>query len=257
MHIFLMIVLYIFTPFATFADPEPWQMGFQEPITEKMEQMIAFHDLILWILGIIVLFVVLLLAYVLFKFNKRTNPEPSKTTHNNFLEIVWTIIPLIIVISLIFPSVDLIRLQETIPEPELTLKVTGYQWYWGYEYPDHGGIQFDSNMKQDKDLKEGELRLLEVDNRVVVPVNTNVRVLVTSADVVHSWTVPSFGIKKDAIPGRLSETWFNAKKTGIYRGQCSELCGMSHGFMPIVVEVVTKKEFDEWIKTNLHKHSQS
>ncbi len=246
MKIFLILIL-LLSPFSLYADPQPWQMGFQTPATETMEKIVSFHNFLMYILLAIVILVVGLLAYVLIKFNKKSNPIPKKFTHNNALEIIWTLIPLGIVAFFAFPSIDIVKLQESSPESPVIIKVTGYQWYWGYEYSDHG-ISFDSNMKSDDQLLEGELRLLEVDNRMVVPVNTNIKIQTTSADVVHSWAVPAFGIKKDAVPGRLNETWFNVKEVGVYRGQCSELCGMHHGFMPIVVEVVTQSDFDSWVK---------
>lgn len=227
---------------------KPWQLGFQEAATPVMEQLRSVHDhLLLSIIIGISLLVLALLVVIAVRFNRRANPVPSKTTHNTMLEIVWTAIPILILVVIAIPSLRLHYFMQQRPETELTVKVTGLQWYWHYEYPDNGGFGFDSYMLKDEDLKPGDHRLLAVDNRLVVPVDTNVRVLLTGADVIHAWAVPAFGVKKDAIPGRLNETWFKATRTGTFYGQCSELCGVGHGFMPIVVDVVEKAEFDHWV----------
>ena len=244
--IVLLIILFFST--CCFGEhPVNWQIGFQQPATDIMEDVIKFHDfLLIYIIGICI-FVAVLMFYTIFRFHHKKNHTPSKTTHNNMLEVAWTIIPVCIVLSIMYPSLKLLYKQETIPEDGITLKVEGYQWYWRYGYPDEA-IAFDSYMKQDKDLKMHDRRLLSVDNPVVVPVDTNIKVLLTGADVIHSWTVPAFGIKDDAVPGRLNQIWFNAKKTGKFYGQCSELCGINHGFMPIEVLVVTKEEYKNWLK---------
>jgi cytochrome c oxidase subunit II len=224
-----------------------WQLGFQDPATPVMEKLDSMHDFLLVVITAITVFVLLALIYICVRFRRKANPNPSKTTHNTKLEVIWTVIPIIILVVIAIPSLRIHYFMNKVVEPELTLKVVGYQWYWHYEYPDQGGFGFDSYMKKDEDLQAGDHRLLAVDNRVVVPVNTKVRVLLTGADVIHAWAVPAFGVKRDAIPGRLNETWFEATRTGRFYGQCSELCGVGHGFMPIVVDVVSKEEFAAWV----------
>lgn len=226
----------------------PWQLGFQPPATPVMEQLNSLHDFLLVIITLITLFVLVMLTYICIRFRRKANPVPSKTAHNTRLEIVWTVIPILILVVIAIPSLRIHYFMERDTEMDMTIKVTGYQWYWHYDYPDHGNFGFDSYMKKDEDLQPGDHRLLAVDNRVVVPVDTNVRVLLTGADVIHAWAVPAFGVKRDAMPGRLNETWFRATKTGTFYGQCSELCGVGHGFMPIVVEVVSKDDFGRWVK---------
>ena len=230
------------------AQPTPWQMNFQEAATPLMEQVASFHDLLLIIITIISVFVLALLVYVILKFNEKANPNPSRTTHNTMIEVLWTVIPVVILVVIAIPSFKLLYYSDVIPEADMTIKATGNQWYWTYEYPDHGNFSFDANMVADEDLKPGQPRLLETDNRIVVPVDTVVRVQVTAADVLHAWAIPAFGVKIDGVPGRLNETWFGpVKKEGVYYGQCSELCGIRHGFMPIAVEVVSKEKFDAWL----------
>lgn len=234
---------------AASAQPEPWQLNFQDAATPLMEQITSFHDLLLVIITVITLFVLVLLAIVIFRFNERANPNPSRTTHNTTIEVLWTVIPVVILVAIAVPSFKLLYKSDVIPKVDMTIKATGHQWYWNYEYVDHGNFSFDANMIATEDLKQGQLRLLETDNRVVVPVDAIVRVQVTAADVLHSWTVPAFGRKIDAVPGRLNEIWFGpVRNEGVYYGQCSELCGTRHGFMPITVEVVSKKKFDTWIE---------
>ena len=228
---------------------KPWQLNFQEAATPVMEQLNNMHNILLFMCFAISIFVLVLLVYVCLRFNRKRNPVASKTTHNSTLEIIWTTIPILILVAISIPSLRLHYFMERDVDAEMTLKVVGYQWYWHYEYPDSGGVNFDSYMLKDKDLKEGDHRLLAVDNRLVVPVDTKIRVLVTGADVIHAFAVPAFGIKRDAIPGRLNETWFKATKTGTFYGQCSELCGVGHGFMPIVIDVVSKEDFAAWIAT--------
>ena len=230
------------------SQPAPWQMGLQEAATPLMEQIDGFHDLLVIVCIVISLFVLALLGYVMYRFNERANPVPSRTTHNTMLEILWTVIPVIILVVIAVPSFRLLYYSDVVPESDMTIKATGNQWYWTYEYPDHGGFEFDSNIIPEEDLKEGDPRLLAVDNRIVVPVDTVVRLQVTASDVLHAWAMPAFGVKIDAVPGRLNETWFGpVAREGVYYGQCSELCGAKHGFMPIAVEVVSKDRFDSWI----------
>lgn len=251
--------------FPAFADVQsgiatPWQLGLQAPVTPVMERLYDLHSALLILITIITIFVMGLLAYVCVRFSAKNNPTPSKTTHNTMVEIIWTSLPILILIGIAIPSLRLHYYMDRAVDAKMTLKVSGYQWYWGYEYPDQGGISFESHIfpnEQDtsrkvsvaEELKElnGEPRLLSVDNPVVVPVNTVVRVLITGNDVIHSWSVPAFGVKLDAVPGRINETWFKATQIGTYRGQCSQLCGVWHGFMPIVVKVVSQQDFDAWV----------
>jgi len=227
--------------------PKDWQLGFQEAASESMRDIISFHDnLLLPIIVAISAFVLFLMLYVCVKFRASANPNPSKRTHNVAVEVLWTLIPCIILIVIAVPSFKILYKQDAIPKADLTIKAIGYQWYWGYEYPDEN-IIFDSYMVEDKDLKSNQPRLLAVDNEVVVPVNKVVKVLITANDVLHAWALPSFGVKRDAVPGRINETWFKAEKTGTYYGQCSELCGIKHAFMPITVKVVSEEEYQEWL----------
>jgi cytochrome c oxidase subunit 2 len=235
---------------------KPWQLGFQDPATPVMEKLYTMHDFLLILITAISIFVLIVLIYICVRFNKKRNPVPSKTAHNTRLEIIWTVIPIFILIAIAIPSLRLHYFMENVVEPEMTLKVTGYQWYWHYDYPDNGDFGFDSVLVKDKDLKADDHRLLAVDNHVVVPVDTTIHVEMTGADVIHAWAVPAFGVKRDAVPGRLNESWFKAEKIGRYYGQCSELCGVGHGFMPIVVDVVSKDEFKDWVKTH-HKEAST
>ncbi len=230
--------------------PTDWGTGFQESVTTVMDDIHWFGSFTFWIIGIIVLFVAALLGIVILKFNEKANPTPSKTSHNTMIEIVWTIVPILILLVLAVPSFRLLYKQMEIPEADITIKVTGYQWYWGYEYPDNPDVAFDSLMLNDEDRAAkgtNEPRLLAVDNEMVVPVGKTVRLQITSADVIHSYAMPSFGVKMDAVPGRLNESWFRADREGIYYGQCSELCGKDHAFMPLVVRVVTEAQYDAWL----------
>ncbi|MBN67222.1 MAG: cytochrome c oxidase subunit II [Rickettsiales bacterium] len=235
---------------------KPKQLSFQEPASPVMEQFINLHDYILVIITVITLFVVALLAYTCVRFSAKRNPTPSKTSHNTLIEIIWTAVPVVILVAIAIPSLRVhYNYVYDYPEPDVTLKVVGYQWYWNYEYPDEG-IIFDSNMKTDDMLEEGEPRLLAVDNPIVVPVNKNVRVQVTGGDVLHAFAIPAFGVKKDTVPGRLNETWFKATKEGTFYGQCSELCGIRHGFMPIQVEVVSEEEYAAWLEEAKEKFAK-
>ncbi|MCU7611805.1 cytochrome c oxidase subunit II [Anaplasma capra] len=229
--------------------PRPWQIGFQEPATEIMELIAKSHNFTMLVMSAVAVVVFSLMVYVLIKFRRRRGEEVefnNRNSHNVTLEVLWTLVPLLIVGLLTISNVKLIRKEQQIPKADVVVKAIGYQWYWSYVYPE-AGIRFDSYMKNDSDLKSGELRLLEVDNRMVVPVGEVVLLQSTAGDVIHSWAVPALGIKVDAIPGRLNEAWFSVKKPGVYYGQCSELCGRLHGFMPIVVEAVTRDKFDEWV----------
>lgn len=236
-------------PSLGFAEPHDWQMGFQEAATPGAERLHSFHNFLLYIISGITLFVLALLLWVMVRFNSKVNPVPSATTHNVLLEIIWTVVPVVILIVIAVPSFKLLYYLDRTEKPEMTLKVTGYQWYWGYEYPDNGGISFNANMiPADKvDTAKGEVKLLSTDNPVILPVDTNVQILVTGADVIHSFAVPSFGIKTDAVPGRTNETWVRITKPGTYYGQCDQLCGTNHGFMPIEVVAVSKEDFAAWV----------
>lgn len=227
--------------------PVPWQLGMQDPGAVGMERIISFHNMLLVIITGIVLLVLGLMVYIFIRFNKKANPVPSKTSHNTFIEIVWTVLPIMILVLIAIPSFKLLYFKDRVPQADMTIKAIGNQWYWSYEYPDNGDFTFDTFMVADADLQPGQLRLLTTDNHVVVPVNKTVRVVVTASDVIHSWAVPALGVKQDGVPGRLNETWFRAEKEGTYYGQCSELCGARHGFMPIQVEVVSQEKYDAWV----------
>jgi cytochrome c oxidase subunit 2 len=234
----------------TYGRADPGQAGMQPVVTPIGEEMHFFHNgILLPIITVITLFVLALLVYVIFRFNERANPTPSRTTHNTLLEVAWTVLPVMILVVIAIPSFRLLTHQLVLPQADITVKVTGKQWYWSYEYPkDQGGFGFDSFLKPDKDLQPGEPRLLAVDNEAVVPVNKVVRVQVTAADVIHSFVIQAFGIRIDAVPGRLNETWFKAKREGIYYGQCSKLCGKDHAFMPIAFRVVSEKDYAAWLE---------
>ena len=223
-----------------------WQLSFQNPATDLMGSVVGLHNIILIVMTLVTLFVLFLLFYVSFRFSAKRNPIPSTTTHNTVVEVLWTAIPIVILVVLAIPSFKLLYQQEKSENYDMTVKVIGHQWYWEYEYPDHGDFYFESYMVQDADLQEGDLRLLTVDKPLVIPANKNIQILITAGDVLHSWAVPSMGLKTDAVPGRLNETWVNVKEPGIYRGQCSEICGTGHGFMPVVVKVLPESEFIAW-----------
>lgn len=231
--------------------PVDWQIGFQPAADARMENIIWMHAMLMWIMAAICLLVLGLLVYIVVRFNERANPTPSVTTHNTLLEVVWTIVPVTVLVIIAIPSFGILYQQDVIPEADFTIKAVGKQWYWTYEYPDHGNFAFDALMIPESQsapaVSQGEPRLLGTSNRVVVPVNATVHLLVTAGDVIHAWAVPSFGVKIDAVPGRINETWFRPVEEGVYYGQCSELCGARHAFMPIAVEVVSQARFDDWI----------
>jgi cytochrome c oxidase subunit 2 len=240
--------------FAGMGQPSPWQLGFQQSATPVMDNIVWFHDFLLWLITAIALFVLVLLVIVIVRFNAKANPTPSRTTHNTLLEVVWTLVPVIILVAIAVPSFKLLFLQLSIPPADLTVKATGKQWYWSYAYPD-AKFEFDSIMLKDGERKADQPRLLAVDNELVVPVNKVVRVQVIGADVIHAFAVPSFGIKIDAIPGRLNETWFKATREGVYYGQCSELCGRDHAFMPIAVRVLNDRDYGAWLDQAKRKYA--
>jgi len=237
---------------------QPWQIGFQDPATPVMEGVINFHnDLMIVVIGVGV-FVGYVMWSTVYNFEQSVNPTPNRVQHGTRLEIIWTVTPAIILMFVAVPSFALLYSVDEIIDPEMTLKAVGHQWYWSYEYSDYNhlteensGINFDSYLVADDDLEKGQFRLLEVDNRIVLPINTHIRVLITAADVLHSWAVPSFGVKVDACPGRLNQTTMFIKKPGVFYGQCSELCGTNHGFMPICVEAVELEEYTLWLEKKL------
>ncbi|MBA4757507.1 cytochrome c oxidase subunit II [Sphingosinicella sp.] len=234
-------------PDATIGQPQGgWHI--QPQVTELGQRGSDFNTALLLIMGVITAFVFALLIWSMFRFRRSANPVPSKTTHNVFIEVVWTLVPVLVLVGIAIPSFKLLAAQYDPPKADLTIKATGHQWYWSYEYPDQGSFGFDAVMLSDADAaKANEPRNLATDNRVVVPVGAVVKVLLTASDVIHSWAVPAFWVKMDAVPGRVNETWFKADREGLYYGQCSELCGTKHGFMPIAVEVVSKDKFDAWV----------
>jgi len=229
--------------------PKPLQLGLKDPASPQMERIYNFHNGLLILITAIVVFVTALMIWVVIRYNAKSNPKPSKTTHNVPLEIAWTLIPALIVAVIAFPSFKMLYYLDRSDNIELTVKVTGYQWHWGYEYVDHEGVEFLSYMipEDEIDPSKGEKRLLSTDNKVVLPINTNIEFLITSNDVIHAFTIPAFGFKKDAVPGRLNSTWVRIDKPGVYYGQCSQICGVNHAFMPVEVHAVTKEEFEKWI----------
>ena len=230
----------------------------QNPVTEVAKDVYSMHAFVTIIMAIITLFVLGLIIWVCYKYSASKNKNPSKTVHNTLIEILWTAIPVLILVVIAVPSFKLLYKQDVIPEPDLTIKAIGYQWYWGYEYPDNGNFTYEAFMLQsEEELEEDKpfKRMLTTDTKVVVPVNKIIRMQVTAADVLHSWAIPAFGVKTDAVPGRLNETWFKAEKTGIYYGMCSELCGVNHQSMPIEIHVVTQEKFDIWVEEAKTKYA--
>jgi cytochrome c oxidase subunit 2 len=246
------------TPLAAHAaQPKPWEIWHQPAASSLMESINSLHVELMVISVVIVVLVLGLLAYCILRFNERANPEPSRTTHNTLIEVIWTAVPVMILVGIAIPSFKLLYEADVIPEAELTVKATGHQWYWSYEYPDNGNFSFDSVMVAENELKPGQVRLLEVDNHVVLPIGTTIRVITTAQDVIHSWAVPAFGVKVDSVPGRLNQLWFKIERPGMYYGQCSELCGTNHGFMPIQVEAVTKERYAQWVEEAKKKFASS
>ncbi|MBM3561189.1 MAG: cytochrome c oxidase subunit II [Alphaproteobacteria bacterium] len=227
--------------------PREWGLGLQDAFSPIAREQNAFHNALLWIIFIIALFVLLLLLYAVWRFNERRNPKPSRTTHNTLVEVLWTVVPILILVGIGIPSLPLLYASDRAVDADMTIKAIGRQWYWSYEYPDHGPFTFDAQMVDEKDLKPGQPRLLTADEEVVVPVGKKVRLLLTASDVIHAWAMPAFGVKLDAVPGRINETWFEADTAGVYYGQCSEICGARHAYMPIVVRAVSEAEFQAWV----------
>ena len=229
---------------AGIGQPEPWQMDRQVPVTENARDILQFESWVHWLSLAICVFVLGLILWCIYRFSEKRNPTPSKTTHNTLIEVAWTIVPVLILVAVAIPSFRLLRVQLSDPKSDVMIKVTGHAWYWSYEYPadQGGGFSFDANIDEDK-----QPRLLQTDNEMVVPVNKIVKIQVTAADVMHSWAMPSFGFKIDAVPGRLNQFWFKADREGTYHGQCSELCGQRHAYMPIVVRVVNDEAYAAWL----------
>ena len=238
----------VFSAPALAQQPEPWQMNLQPAHSTIMEQMISFHDLLLYIIFAISIFVLGLMLYTILRFNEKRNPNPSKTTHNTTIEILWTVIPIFILVIIGLFSLPLLFATDDTVDADMTVKVIGRQWYWSYEYPDHGDFTYDAFLVPDDELKEGQPRLLATDENLVLPVGKKIRVLVTSSDVLHAFAMPALGAKVDAVPGRTNEIWFDITEPGMYYGQCSELCGAGHAFMPIAIQAVSDAEFDAWIE---------
>ena len=253
--VLLALALCVDPAFAT--EPQPWEMGMQPAATPVKERIHDLHNLLLVIITLITVFVLTLLVYVIWRFNERRNPTPSRTTHNTLIEVLWTVVPVVILVIIAIPSFGLLYYMDKTQKADMTIKVTGHQWYWSYDYPDNGNISFDSNGIPEADLKPGQRRLLEVDNQLVVPVNTNIRILIAGTDVLHSWFIPSLGVQMYAVIGRLNETWMNVEKEGVYYGQCNQLCGVNHAFMPIAVHAVSKEEFARWVEEAKKKYAKN
>lgn len=233
---------------AVAGEPRPWQINLMPAQSPVMERVHEFHNLLLVVQFGIVLLVLGLLGYIIFRFNAKRNPVPSRTSHNTLLEVIWTAVPVVILVIIAIPGLRLLYFHDRAQEYDFTIKVTGHQWYWSYTYPDHGDFTYTSIMIPDDELQEGQPRLLAVDNPVVVPVGTNVQILVVSDDVIHAWALPSLGIKIDATPGRVNERWLHVYEEGTYYGMCSELCGINHAFMPIQLEAVSPEAFEAWVE---------
>ncbi|MEM7172153.1 MAG: cytochrome c oxidase subunit II [Pseudomonadota bacterium] len=240
--------------------PQDWQLGFQPAVTPTMERIADFHNVLLWVITLITLFVLALLIYVMWRFSEKRNPNPSNTTHNTLIEVLWTVIPIIILVVIAVPSFKLLYFSDRIEDADLTVKAIGKQWYWSYAYPDHENFEFDSYMIPEEDLEPGQPRLLATDTAMVLPVDTNIRFLITAADVLHNFAVPAFGLKLDGVPGRINETWAYIPEEyagQTFYGQCSELCGTNHAYMPIMIKMVSKSEFDTWVKQAQEEYARN
>jgi cytochrome c oxidase subunit II len=227
--------------------PRPWEMGMQRSYSPIKDGIILLHNEVLFIITVITVFVGGLLVWVMVRYNARRNPTPSQTSHNTIIEILWTVVPVLILVIIAIPSFRLIYYQDRTPDPDLTIKVTGHQWYWEYSYPDQGNVDIESRYVHDEDLKPGQLRLLDVDNQVVIPVGKKIRILTSSTDVIHSFFIPALGVQRYAIPGRTIETWLEANQIGTFYGECNQICGQDHSRMPISVKAVSEADFKTWI----------
>jgi len=244
----LTVLWAVLAPHVAFAEsPHDWQMNFQPAASPVAERFHEFHHFLLILITLISVFVLALMLYVCVRFRASANPTPSQTTHNTVIEVLWTVVPVLILVVMAVPSFKLLYYVDRTHDAEMTIKVTAHQWYWSYEYPDNGNFQFDANHVADADLKAGQLRLLSTDNHLVLPINTNVRVLVTSTDVMHSWFIPPVGVQIYAVPGRANETWVNVEREGSFYGMCNQICGVNHGYMPIEIEAVSKEKFKQWV----------
>ena len=230
--------------------PRPWGMDMQAAASPLKQAIIDLHNLVLVIITIVTVFVAVLLIWVCVRYNEKRNPVPSQTSHHTGLEIAWTVIPVLILVVMAIPSFRLIYYLDRTPEPDMTVKVTGHQWYWQYTYPDNGDIDVESRYIRDEDLKPGQLRLLEVDNRMIIPAGKKIRILSNSVDVIHSFFIPSLGVQRYAIPGRTIELWLTADKPGVYYGECNQICGQDHSKMPIAVQAVSEDDFKKWVAQN-------
>lgn len=250
----IMSFLVLFLPFSVMAQDgygASWQLNLQNPVSPIQTEIYEFHNILIYVTGAITLLITLLLLYAVIKFRRKKGKEPATFAHNTMIEVLWTIVPIVILIVIAIPSIKLLYLEDRIPEPGLTIKTTGYQWYWGYEYMDYDGLDFMAYPVSDEDIdvSKGQKRMLSTDNPVVVPVDTNIQILIASSDVIHAFALPAAGVKKDAVPGRTNETWMRIEKEGTYFGQCSEICGTGHSYMPIEVKAVSKQEFEAWTKS--------
>jgi cytochrome c oxidase subunit 2 len=245
-----LVVIAAFAAVSWAQQPHPWQLGMQPPATPVKERIHFLHNIILMpVITLITIFVLGLMLYTMVRFHHKRHPVPTRTSHNAVIEVLWTVVPVLILVVIAIPSFKLMYYMDRAPDAEMTVKATGNQWYWSYEYPDQGGLAFDSNIVQDKDLKPGQPRLLAVDKPLVVPVNTTIRVQVAGVPdgVIHSWFVPSFGVQEYAMPGRLNESWMRIEHEGSYYGECNQICGINHAFMPIEVKAVSKADFQTWL----------
>ena len=237
--------------------PHDWQLGLQPAASTTMERIVDFHDMLLVVILAIAVFVLLLLLFVMYRFSERRNPTPSKTTHNTLIEVLWTTVPVVILVLIAIPSFKLLYYADRVEDADMTIKAIGHQWYWSYEYPDHGDFTFDGIMLSDDEREEGQPRLLATDTFVVLPVDTKIRLLVTADDVLHSFAMPAFGIKLDANPGKVNETWVQITREGTYYGQCSEICGAGHSYMPIAIKAVSKEAFDQWVEQARQEYARA
>ena len=228
--------------------PHPWEVGMQRSFGPIKDRVIELHNLVLVIITVITVFVAALLIWVMIRYNSKRNPVPSQTSHNTILEVAWTVIPVLILVVIAIPSFRLIYYQDRTPDPDMTIKVTAHQWYWEYSYPDQGNVDIESRYIHDEDLKPGQLRLLDVDNQLVIPVGKKIRILTNSTDVIHSFFIPAFGVQRYAIPGRTIETWMEADQIGIFYGECNQICGQDHSRMPISVKAVSEADFKVWVE---------
>jgi cytochrome c oxidase subunit 2 len=253
---FVALLMLIGAPAAYADQPQPWGLWMQEPASPIMHQIYDLHLTISVIILAILVFVFIVMGVIIVRFHHTRQPEPQQWSHNTLLEVAWTLVPVLILVGVAFPSFKLLYAMDRAEKADFTIKATGHQWYWSYSYPDQN-IAFDASMVQDESLEPGQPRLLSADAKVMVPVGAVVRILSTADDVIHSWSMPAFGVKIDAIPGRLNEAWFKVERPGTYYGQCSQLCGINHGFMPIQVEAVSKEDFDAWVEKNAQKTSSA